>query len=201
MIHRLRPLLALEPAPRPVADVERLWIVDGTLVPVRDRTVAASSRNNRFSANVQVIIDADSRLVIASARPVPGNKADAHAWRESDLPAIAAGTTVRADGAYLGTGLIVPHRGRSGRPLLRGQAWTGRQPIPLPACRAIADGDPDAAGPAWREASRVPWVRRGGAASGPPIPPSTRPAMAAKYVCMNGCETCASRWAPEDQRS
>lgn len=31
--------------------------------------------------------------------------------------------------------------------------------------------------------------------------PSTRPAMAAKYVCMNGCETCASRWAPEDQRS
>ncbi|MEQ4607618.1 transposase [Streptomyces cavourensis] len=121
VIQRLRPLLAIEPAPRPVADVERLWIVDGTLVPVRDRTVAASSRNYRFSANVQVIIDADSRLVIASARPVPGNKADAHAWRESDLPAIAAGTTVIADGAYLGTGLIVPHRKRSGRPLLRGQ--------------------------------------------------------------------------------
>ncbi|GGW16310.1 transposase family protein [Streptomyces globisporus] len=117
VIQRLRPLLAIEPAPRPVADVERLWIVDGTLVPVRDRTVAASSRNYRFSANVQVIIDADSRLVIASARPVPGNKADAHAWRESDLPAIAAGTTVIADGAYLGTGLIVPHRKRSGRPL------------------------------------------------------------------------------------
>lgn len=107
--------------PRPVADVERLWIVDGTLVPVRDRTVAASSRNYRFSANVQVIIDADSPLVIASARPVPGNKADAHAWRESDLPAIAAGTTVIADGAYLSAGLIVPHRRRAGRPLLRGQ--------------------------------------------------------------------------------
>ncbi len=26
-----------------------------------------------------------------------------------------------ADGAYLGTGLIVPHRRRAGRPLLRGQ--------------------------------------------------------------------------------
>ncbi|WP_327334009.1 transposase [Streptomyces anulatus] len=121
VIQRLGPLLAIEPAPRPVADAERLWIADGTLVPVRDRTVAASSRNYRFSANVQVIIDADSRLVIASARPVPGNKADAHAWRESDLPAIAAGTTVIADGAYLGTGLIVPHRRRAGRPLLRGQ--------------------------------------------------------------------------------
>lgn len=121
VIQRLRPLLALEPAPRPVADVDRLWIVDGTLIPVRDRTVAASSRNYRFSANVQVIIDADSRLVVASARPAPGNKADAHVWRESDLPAAAVGTTVIADGAYLGTGLIVPHRRRAGRPLLRGQ--------------------------------------------------------------------------------
>ncbi|MEU0197267.1 MULTISPECIES: transposase [unclassified Streptomyces] len=121
VIQRLRPLLALEPASRPVAGVERLWIVDGTLIPVRDRQVAASSRNYRFSANVQVIIDADTRLVVASARPAAGDKADAHAWRESDLPAVAAGTTVIADGAYFGTGLIVPHRRRAGRPLLRGQ--------------------------------------------------------------------------------
>ncbi|MDQ0693772.1 hypothetical protein QF048_000214 [Streptomyces sp. W4I9-2] len=42
--------------------------VDGTLVPVC-AYVAASSRSYRFSANVQVIVDADSRLVIASARP------------------------------------------------------------------------------------------------------------------------------------
>jgi len=103
------------------ADVERLWIVDGTLVPVRDRRVAAHSPNCGFHANAQVSIDADTRLVIASARPVPGNKADAQAWRESDLPTIAAGTTVIADDAYLGTGLIVPRRRRAGRPLLRGQ--------------------------------------------------------------------------------
>ncbi|MBT2402529.1 MULTISPECIES: transposase [unclassified Streptomyces] len=121
VIQWLRPLLALEPAPKPVAELERLWIVDGTLIPVRDRTVGASSRNYRFSANVQVIIDADTRLVIASARPAPGNKADAHVWRDADLPTAAAGTTVIADGAYLGTGLIVPHRRRAGRPLLRGQ--------------------------------------------------------------------------------
>ncbi|MBQ1090072.1 transposase family protein [Streptomyces sp. B93] len=68
VIQRLRPLLALEPAPRPVAGVDQLWMVDGTLIPVRDRSVGASSRNYRFSANVQVIIDADTRLVIASAR-------------------------------------------------------------------------------------------------------------------------------------
>lgn len=47
------------------ADVNQLWIADGTLIPVRDRKVAASSRNYRFSANVQVIIDADTRLAVA----------------------------------------------------------------------------------------------------------------------------------------
>ncbi|MFI6645307.1 transposase [Streptomyces sp. NPDC050504] len=121
VIQRLRPLLALERTLRPTADTERLWIVDGTLVPVPDRKVGASSRNYRFSANVQVIIDADTRLAIAAARPAPGNRADAHVWRESHLPALTSGTTVIADGAYLGTGLIVPHRKRAGRPLLRGQ--------------------------------------------------------------------------------
>ncbi len=60
-------------------------------------------------------------LTLASARPAPGNKADAHVWRESDLPTVAAGATVIADGAYLGTGLIDPHRRRAGRPLLCGQ--------------------------------------------------------------------------------
>lgn len=103
-----------------MAGTDRLWIVDGTLIPVRDRQIAASSRNYRFSANVQVIIDADTRLVIASARPAPGNKADAHVWRESNLQAMEAGTTVIADGTYLGTGLIVPHHRRAGRPFLRG---------------------------------------------------------------------------------
>ncbi|MFC8996004.1 transposase family protein, partial [Streptomyces rochei] len=41
VIQRLGPLLALEPA-RACADAtDRLWIVDGTLVPVRDRKVGA----------------------------------------------------------------------------------------------------------------------------------------------------------------
>ncbi|GAA2230391.1 hypothetical protein GCM10010104_24700 [Streptomyces indiaensis] len=99
----------MEPAPRPVPGADRLWIVDGTLIPVRDRKVAASSRNYRFSANVEVIVDAGTRLVVASARPAPGNKADGHVWRESHLPAIAAGTTVIADGALgTGPGQIIP---------------------------------------------------------------------------------------------
>ncbi|WP_329375668.1 hypothetical protein OG625_39110 [Streptomyces sp. NBC_01351] len=57
---------------------------------------------------MQVAIDADTPLVVASARPAPENNADAHVWRESDLPASAARTTLVADGANLGTTLIVP---------------------------------------------------------------------------------------------
>lgn len=55
-----------------VAGTERFRIVDGTLNPVRGRAVAASSPHYRFSANVQFIIDADSRLVVASAYAVVG---------------------------------------------------------------------------------------------------------------------------------
>jgi hypothetical protein len=121
VIQRLRPLLAIEPATRPAGGVERLWIVDGTLIPVRDRKVGVSSRNYRFSANVQVIIDADTRLVIAAARPVPGNTADAKAWRNSGLADRCEGITVLADAAYINTGLVVPHRKRPGRALLPGE--------------------------------------------------------------------------------
>lgn len=121
MIQRLGPLLALEPVPAPPEATGRLWIVDGTLNPVRDRRVGASSRNYRFSANVQVIVEADTRLVIATARPVPGTSADAKAWRESGLAEQCQGVTVLGDGAYINTGLIVPHRKRPGRPLLKGE--------------------------------------------------------------------------------
>ncbi|KUL34731.1 IS5/IS1182 family transposase [Streptomyces regalis] len=121
VIQRLGPMLALEPVSRPAEAADRLWIVDGTRVPVRDRRVGASSRNYRFSANVQVIVDADTRLVIAAARPVPGTTADAHAWRRSGLAGHCEGVTVLGDGAYLNTGLVVPHRKRPGRPLLKGE--------------------------------------------------------------------------------
>jgi hypothetical protein len=65
---------------------------------------------------VQVIIDADAELVVAAARPVPGTTADVKAWRDSGLAEQCAGVTVLGDGAYINTGLIVPHRKRPGRP-------------------------------------------------------------------------------------
>ncbi|MEV0093778.1 transposase family protein [Streptomyces sp. NPDC050738] len=121
VVQRLGPLLAIKPLSRPTGAADRLWIVGGTLIPVRDRQVGASSRNYRFSANVQVIVDAETRLVIATARPVPGTTADAHAWRASGLAEHCQDVTILGDGAYLNGQLVVPHRKRPRRPLLPGE--------------------------------------------------------------------------------
>ena len=107
--------------PRVCCVVPEGLVGGGALVPVRDRTVGATSRNYRFSANVQVIIDANTHLVVATARPTPGNKADAQFWRGSGLAQQCQGVTVLGDGAYINTSLVVPHRKRPGRPLLAGE--------------------------------------------------------------------------------
>ncbi|BCL32166.1 hypothetical protein GCM10017557_70250 [Streptomyces aurantiacus] len=85
--------------------------MDGALVPVRDRKIGVSS----------VIVDAETRLVVAAARPVPGNTADATACRDSGLAAHCEGATAIGHGAHIDTGLIVPHRKRPGCPLPKGE--------------------------------------------------------------------------------
>lgn len=44
-------------------------LADGTLVPTRDHAVAEQSKNYRYSTNHQVVIDADTRLVVVVGRP------------------------------------------------------------------------------------------------------------------------------------
>lgn len=73
--------------------------------------------NYRYSTNHQVVIDADSRLVVAVGRPLPGNRHDSRAWAESGAKAAVGNTTTIADGGYPGTGLVMPHRRRPGEEL------------------------------------------------------------------------------------
>ncbi len=68
IINRLAPLPALQPRRRFRKDT--MLIVDGTLVPTRDHAVAEQSKNYRYSTNHQVVIDADTRLVVALGRPL-----------------------------------------------------------------------------------------------------------------------------------
>lgn len=115
IIDHIGPLLAL-PARRRFARGTVL-IVDGTLVPTRDHAVAEQSKNYRYSTNHQVVIDADTRLVVVVGRPLPGNRNDCKAWEESGAKTAVGRTTVIADGGYHGTGLIMPHRRTHGEEL------------------------------------------------------------------------------------
>lgn len=58
IIDHLGPKLTLHPRKRFAKDT--VLIVDGTLVPTRDRTIAAQSKNYRYSKAHQVVIDADT---------------------------------------------------------------------------------------------------------------------------------------------
>ncbi|MER5200770.1 transposase [Streptomyces sp. NPDC002755] len=115
IIDHLGPLLALQPRKRFRKDT--VLIVDGTLVPTRDHTVAEQSKNYRYSTAHQVVIDADSRLVVLVGRPVPGNRHDSRGWAESGAKAAIGNTVTIADGGYQGTGLVIPHRRRKGEEL------------------------------------------------------------------------------------
>ncbi|MEV6527298.1 transposase [Longispora sp. NPDC051575] len=118
IIDRLAPLLDTEPVRRMGPD--EICIVDGTLVPVHDRRMAASSKNYRHSVNLQVLIHADKRLVLAVGEPMPGNRNDCTAYAESGIAATAGRATVVADGGYQGTNCVMPHRRRAGQDRLEG---------------------------------------------------------------------------------
>ncbi|MFF8410574.1 transposase [Streptomyces omiyaensis] len=119
IISHLGPLLVLKPRRRFRKDT--VLIVDGTLVPTRDHTVAERSKNYRYSTNHQVVIDADTRRVVVVGRPLPGNRNDCKAWELSGAKEAIGRTTVIADGGYRGTGLVIPHRRQHGQSEL--PAW------------------------------------------------------------------------------
>jgi hypothetical protein len=108
IVDRTGPLLALKQRQR--FRKGTVLIVDGTLVPTRDHAVAEQSKNYRYSTNHQVVIDADTRLIVVVGRPLPGNRNDCKAWDESGARAAVGRTTTIADGGYPGTGLVMPHR-------------------------------------------------------------------------------------------
>jgi hypothetical protein len=112
VVDSLGPLLALAPVRR--RRIDQVAIVDGTLVPTRDHRIAERSKNYRYSTNLQVAIDADTRLMIATGDPQPGNRNDCTVYRDSGIAEVLAGRPVMADGGYRGNpGVIMPYRKRA----------------------------------------------------------------------------------------
>jgi len=109
VIDTIGPLLALAPVRKRRAD--SVAIVDGTLVPTRDHRLAAPSKNYRYSTNVQIAIDADTRLVIATGDPQPGNRNDCTVYRSSGIKDQLGDRPVMTDGGYQGNPeVIIPYR-------------------------------------------------------------------------------------------
>jgi hypothetical protein len=102
-------LLALAPVRR--RRVDQVTIVDGTLIPTRDHRLAAQSKNYRYSTNLQVAIDANTRLVVALGDPQPGNRNDTIVYRSSGINQKLVGRPTMADGAYRGNPeVLIPYR-------------------------------------------------------------------------------------------
>ncbi len=100
IIDHVGPLLAFKPRQRFRKDA--VLIVDGTLVPARDHTIAEQSKNYRYSTNHQVVV---------VGRPLAGNRNDCKAWEESGAKAAVGKTMTIADGGYPGTGSSCPTAG------------------------------------------------------------------------------------------
>ncbi|MER5966564.1 transposase [Streptomyces sp. NPDC002057] len=124
IIDHVGPLLALQQRRRFPRDA--VLIVDGTLVPARDHSIAEKSKNYRYSTNHQVVIDADTRLIVVVGRPLPGSRNDCKAWTESGAEAAVGMATVIADGGYPGTGPVIPHRRPKGGVLAKWQVEHNR---------------------------------------------------------------------------
>ncbi|WP_137813749.1 transposase [Gandjariella thermophila] len=110
VVDHLAPLLALSPVTKPHGP-ETVLIVDGTLVPTHDRSRSASSKNYRYSVNMQVVIDANTELTVAVGTPTPGNRNDCRSYRDSGVDQQCTGAHVMADGGYQDNpGVIMPYR-------------------------------------------------------------------------------------------
>lgn len=64
VVDHLDPYLALSPTKRKHSP-DTVLIVDGALVPTHARSVSASSKNYRYSTNLQVVIDANTHRTVA----------------------------------------------------------------------------------------------------------------------------------------
>jgi hypothetical protein len=109
LVPRFAALLTIDP------DRRHSWIVDGTLIPTRDHTTAAKSKNYRWSCNVQLLVRRDLR-VIAVAGGGPGNRNDPIHYRDSSIEALCRfHGHVLADGGYRGQAHLSLHVSAAGK--------------------------------------------------------------------------------------
>jgi hypothetical protein len=97
-------------------DRRESWGVDGTLIPTRDRTRAAKSKNYRWSCNAQILIRRRDLWIISTTAGGPGNRNDPMHDRGSSVEQLCRRRgRVLADGGYRGVTELVTPRFRHNR--------------------------------------------------------------------------------------
>ena len=128
----------------PLSEVTRgrVVVVDGTLVPTRNRagqTGLYAGKKRRHGASIQILSDLDGALLAVSA-PLPGSVHDRRAIAASGWESSLASTPTLGHLAYQGTSVVTPSRKPPRRQLSRGSEVTNRHHARLraPVERAIA---------------------------------------------------------------
>jgi len=122
IVAALTPVLAARVGPPP-RDRRVSWIVDGTLIPTRDHTCAAKSKNYRYSCNAQILIRRRDLCVLGTSAGGPGNRNDPVHYRGSVVEQLCKRhRRVLADGGYRGIPELVTPVFRNGR-IVRDRAW------------------------------------------------------------------------------
>lgn len=104
-------------------DRRESWIVDGTLLPTRDHSRAARSKNYRWSCNAQILARRRDLYILATTTGGPGNRNDTVHDRGSAIQALCLHHgRVLADGGYRGVPELVTPVFRGNR-ILRDRAW------------------------------------------------------------------------------
>jgi hypothetical protein len=115
IIHHLVPILAIVLRPNPAGHATP-WIIDGTLIPVHDQTIAARAKNYCRSVNTQIIICSPSRAVVAVGDCWPGNRHDVVVARHAVAHLPTGECVILGDGGYRGIDTITtPARDTTGR--------------------------------------------------------------------------------------
>ncbi len=99
------------------------WVVDGSLVPTRDHSVAAKSKNDRWSCNAQILVRRIDLHVIAVDGGGGGNRNDVVHYRGSTIERLCQQhRRVLADGGYRGIPELVTPHFRANR-IVRDRTW------------------------------------------------------------------------------
>jgi hypothetical protein len=123
IVRAITPQLAALAVHQSSFDRRHGWVVDGTLIPTRDHTRAARSKNYRWSCNAQVLIRRRDLRVIATSAGGAGNRNDPVHYRGSGVEMLCREHgRVLADGAYRGVPELATPTFLNGR-IVRDRVW------------------------------------------------------------------------------